>query len=126
MQEQSAILNSIAITECNLHVGAPDKRHMFAMAKPQFYDFVRKQRDNRLLLREYAKDRQIASARFISEDMLIRSGKEITKSMLPFLRTILGDHASQVSDLATFKRYWSGGSASVVGEEEARDNFFRE
>ena len=46
----------MAVTECNLHVGAPQSKHMHGMSKPQFYDFTRKLKENKLLLREYAKD----------------------------------------------------------------------
>ena len=124
MQEQNALLNSIAITECNLHVGAP--RSMYGMVKPQYYEYVRKVKENRAAIREYAKDMQINSGRFISEDLLIRSNKEILKNMLPFLKLIYPDCA--VGDIATFKRYGGGSftNGGNLGEEEARDNFFRE
>lgn len=32
--DQNAVLNSMAITECNNHVMAPAQRHMFQMQKP--------------------------------------------------------------------------------------------
>jgi len=120
LQEQNALLNSMAITECNLHVGAPG-RSMYGMAKPQYYEYVRKARETKLGLREYAKDMQ----HMVSEDLLIRSNKEILKNILPFLKAIVPD--CPVADTATFKRYGgpynNGGS---LAEEEARDNFFRE
>ncbi len=77
----------MAITECNLHVGAPG-RSMYGMAKPQYYEYVRKVKENRVTIREYAKDMQIQSGRFLSEDLLIRSNKEILKNILPFLKII--------------------------------------
>ena len=75
-QEQNAILNAMAITECNLHVGAPHKT-MFAMVKPQYYDYIRKNKENKVALKDYSKDNQILSGVFMSEDLLIRSYKEI-------------------------------------------------
>lgn len=80
------------------------------------------------MLREFAKDNQIINGRFISEDLLIRSNKEIQKNILPFIK-ILMPHScdSSIADLSTFKRY--GGAYAqnnFVSEEEARDNFFRE
>jgi hypothetical protein len=79
----------MAITECNLHVGAPQSRHMHGMAKPQYYEFIRKMKENKLLLREFAKDNQIINGRFVSEDLLIRSNKEIQKNILPFIKTLM-------------------------------------
>ena len=65
------------------------------------------------------------SGHFMSEDLLIRSQKEIQKNILPFLKIIFPD--SSIQDLATFKKY---GNSSIggqyVGEEEAKDNFFKE
>ena len=54
-QDHNALLRSMAVTECNLHVGAPQSKHMHGMSKPQFYDFIRKHKENKLLLRDYAK-----------------------------------------------------------------------
>ena len=124
MQDQSALLNAMAVTECNLHVGAPQKPHLHGMAKPQFYDFVRKLKENKGILREHSKEAQIASGRFVSEDMLIRSSKEIIASILPYLKTIVGE--SNITELASFKQRYGGGASNLVGEDEARDNFFRE
>jgi hypothetical protein len=110
----------MAITECNLHVGTPG-RSMYGMAKPQYFEYVRKVREGKLALRDYAKDMQ----HMVSEDLLIRSNKEILKNILPFLKSIVPD--CPVAEIATFKRY--GGSYNNGGnlaEEEARDNFFRE
>jgi len=92
------------------------------MAKPQYFEYVRKHREGKLGLREYAKDMQ----HVVSEDLLIRSNKEILKNLLPFLKSIVPD--CPVADLATFKRYGGGSynNGGSLAEEEARDNFFRE
>ena len=50
------MLNSMAITEFNLHVGAPKSRHLFQMSKPQYYEYVQRLKDNKLTIRDYAKD----------------------------------------------------------------------
>lgn len=70
-----------------MHVGTPSR--MLAMGKPQYYDLVRKQKENKTMLRDFAKENQILSGHFISEDLLIRSNKEIVKSILPFLKYLL-------------------------------------
>lgn len=91
----------MAVTECNLHVGAPHSgRSMHGMAKPQYFEFLRKSREGKLLLRDYAKD---FGKHVVSEDLLIRSNKEILKNILPFLKSVVPD--CPVADLATFKRY---------------------
>ncbi len=92
-----------------MHVGTPQTRHMHAMAKPQFYEFIRKHRENRLLLRDYAKTDQLASGRFISEDLLIRSNREIHMNILPFLKHILAPADHPVNELAIYKRYGGSG-----------------
>lgn len=46
----------MAITECNLHVGAPSKSHLYQMSKPQYYDFIRKHKENKVMLREFSKE----------------------------------------------------------------------
>ena len=61
--------------------------------------------------------------------MLIRSNQEIHRNILPFLRLILPNAATDpVFELTTYKRYGypttQGGN--FVGEDESRDNFFRE
>lgn len=117
----------MAVTECNMHSGAPQSKHMHGMSKPQFYDFTRKLKENKVALREYAKDNQLASGCFISEDLLIRSNREIQKNIMPFLRIILPHDPSAVFDLTTYKRYGGGfQSNNFVAEDESRDNFFRE
>jgi hypothetical protein len=119
----------MAITECNLHVGAPQSARGFGgaiMAKPQFYDYVRRVRENKGLLREYCKDEQIQRGHFVSEDMLIRSHKEITQSLLPYLRSLLSPLPENVAELTTFRRYGYSAGTSSLTEEEARDNFFKE
>ena len=119
----------MAVTECNLHVGAPQSKHMHGMSKPQFYDFTRKLKENKLLLRDYAKNNQLASGHFISEDLLIRSNKEIQKNIMPFLKIIMSTATSNdpVFELTTYKRYPGGGyQSNFVAEDEAKDNFFRE
>lgn len=76
------------------------------MAKPQFYDYIRKVRENKLALREFSKENQIAKGVFLSEDLLIRSSKEIQKNILPFLRTIFPTQCDNViGEMSTFKRY---------------------
>lgn len=112
----------MAVTECNMHVTAPQSRHMHNMAKPQYYDYLRKVKENKRQLREYAKDNQLASGHFISEDLLIRSNKEINKNIMPFLKHILPAD-STITELTSYKRFHQ---QSYVGEDEARDNFFRE
>ena len=77
----------MAITECNLHVGAPP-RSMHQVAKPQFYEFIRKNKENKVALKDFSKNNQIFSGVFISEDLLIRSYKEIQQNILPFLKFI--------------------------------------
>ena len=118
----------MAVTECNLHVGAPQSKHMHGMSKPQFYDFTRKLKENKLLLRDYAKNNQLASGHFISEDLLIRSNKEIQKNIMPFLKIIMSTASNDpVFELTTYKRYPGGGyQSNFVAEDEAKDNFFKE
>ncbi len=110
-----------------MHSGAPQSKHIHGMSKPQFYDFTRKLKENKVALREYAKDNQLASGCFISEDLLIRSNREIQKNIMPFLKIILPHDPSAVFDLTTYKRYGGGfQSNNFVAEDESRDNFFRE
>ncbi len=78
------------------------------------------------MLREYAKDSQIQSGRFISEDLLIRSNKEIHKNIMPYLRNIVANTSDPVFELTTYKRYHTYSGGNFVGEDESRDNFFRE
>jgi hypothetical protein len=121
----------MAITECNLHVGAPQSGRGFGgatMAKPQYYDYVRKVKENKGALRDFAKENQIATGKFISEDLLIRSNKEIMKNILPFLKIIipsLSEHPA-ISEFSSYRRYGGGNLNTNLTEDEARDNFFRE
>jgi len=45
----------MAITECNLHVGAPS-RPMHSMSKPQYYEFLRKNKENKVALKDFSKN----------------------------------------------------------------------
>ena len=79
------------------------------------------------MLRDYAKSNQLASGHFISEDLLIRSNKEIQKNIMPFLKLILPNSTSDpVFELTTYKRYGGFQQSNFVAEDEAKDNFFRE
>jgi len=48
--------------------------------------------------------------------------------VLPFLKFIYPNIDSNIADIATFKRYEQkyGSSNMTVGEDEARDNFFKD
>lgn len=68
------------------------------------------------------------SGQFISEDLLIRSSKEIHKNILPFLKYIIPSCDQGIQDLASFKRFEGRNfkDGGCLGEDEARDNFFKE
>lgn len=91
-------------------------------------------RENKISLRQAAKDNQIFQGKFVSEDLLIRSHKEISKNILPYLKQMNHPAVQEVKELATFSSHYSNSNnnwrgnqnVSIVGEEEARDNFFRE
>lgn len=96
------------------------------MNKPQFYDYLRKVKENKNHLRDFCKDDQIASGKVFSEDMLIRSHDEIVKNILPFVKAVHPALPETVSDMTSFRRYGVGFNNSSLTEEEARDNFFKE
>jgi hypothetical protein len=76
------------------------------MAKPQYYDFIRKLKDSKNSLREFSKENQLLSGHLLSEDLLIRSSKEIQKNILPFLKYLLpNSDTTSITDLSTFKRF---------------------
>ncbi len=79
------------------------------------------------MLRDFAKENQILSGHFVSEDLLIRSNKEIVKNILPFLKYLLPISTDMaVQDLGSFKRYEKQSYGTSLFEDEARDNFFKE
>lgn len=99
MEGLTTLNNAMAITgkktrviisiEFNLHGGERldhhNKNQMYTMQKPQFYEFNREVKQNRSLLREQTKDIQMIQNKLISEDLMIRSFKEIQKNILPFI-----------------------------------------
>ncbi|CDW87611.1 cell cycle checkpoint protein rad17-like [Stylonychia lemnae] len=135
-EEQNAILKSMSITECNLHVGGPKNSHLYQMQKPQFYDFTKNLRENRYQIRSMSKDQQILNNKLVSEDLLLRSQKEIVRNILPYMKQMNHPAINDVKEIATFSIYGHSGNSwnkngnydrsNLVGEDEARDNFFKE
>lgn len=129
----------MAITEYNLHGGdqkpTANKSHsIMKMQKPYYFDHARELRQNRMLLREAAKDNQIFTNHFVSEDLLIRSHKEIQKNILPYMKemggySILKDAAflAEFSRRGGYNNNRYGGNAGKGGgaleDDDARDNF---
>lgn len=78
MEDLNAVIDSMAITEFNIHGGdLSEKKQTYQIQVPQYYAHVRELKQNKLKLRETAKDMQIMKNILISEDLLIRSNKEI-------------------------------------------------
>jgi hypothetical protein len=100
----------MAITEFNVH-GGDVKPHQYQnknksfnpMQKPFFYEFIRELKSNKQLIKEFSKDNQIMKKKCISEDLLIRSLREIQKNVLPYLHQMNFTDFKEISHLSSFK-----------------------
>ena len=115
----------MAITEYNLHGYDPDKydekkgakgmdkrdqqsnrRAMFQMQTPQWFEFMRNLRMNKSSIREQTKDKQIFENNLYSDDVLIRSTVENQRHVLPFISMIpqfVQEH--KLYDLSDLSKY---------------------
>lgn len=75
------------------------------MEKPQFYEHIKSMRENKNLLKQVSKDNQIFKNQFISEDLLIRSHKEIQRNVLPFMKQMNHPAIAEIKELASFTNY---------------------
>lgn len=104
---------------------------MYTMQKPQYFDHVKDTKQNKLLIKDYAKDEQLLQQKLISEDLLLRSRREIQSNILPYLSMMGVEGVSQdLKDLCTFvkggEKFGSRFETFKADDELGKDNFNRE
>ena len=88
IEEVNALVCALGITETNMHVlskNPADKKRMYTMQKPQYFEHIQNLRLNKQILRECAKESQLVAGELLSEDLLIRSQQEAIKNIVPYL-----------------------------------------
>ena len=90
IHELNSLVESMAITEYNMHGGDENKdpkynKRMIQMQVPQWFTHLKERKTTRATIREQTKDKQIFENVLFSEDMLIRSMRENQKNVIPYI-----------------------------------------
>eukprot|EP00347_Sterkiella_histriomuscorum_P005182 403357582 len=138
-QQHNALFRAKATTECNFHVVNPKTQQLFPMQKPQYYDFVKNYKENKSQMNYVAKEEQILSQKFVSEDLLIRSNKECVKNIFPYLKQMHHQLIKPIEESISFQVSGFYGNNNYQGgykkqnfktisqpQDEEKDDFFKQ